>query len=119
MKAPYIGRRGQRQFWLMQQRFLLAIRDECRRSGDDFRLIIFPMLFGLESGYQFKDVEDEVARFARGAGIPVFSLTPGFLGRRSRSLWISPNDQHPNELGNRIAADTLFPYMKKVFLGDR
>lgn len=119
MKAPYVGRRSQRQFWLMQQRYLLAIRDACRRNGADFRLVIFPMLFGLESGYQFRDVEDEIARFAREAGIPVFSLTPSFLGKRSRSLWISPNDQHPNELGNRIAADALYPYLKRIFLGGR
>ena len=114
MKAPYLGRKRDRAFWIQQQRFLEAIRDECRRNGADFHLVIFPLLFGLESHYQFRDVEDAIARFADGAGIPVFSLTPGFLGQKSRSLWISSLDQHPNEKGNRIAADTLFPYLKKT-----
>ena len=114
MKAPYLGRKRDREFWLQQQRFLLAIRDDCRRNGVDLHLVIFPLLFGLESHYGFRDVEDAIAKFADGAGIPVFSLTPGFLGHKSRTLWISPYDQHPNEEGNRIAAETLFPYMKKT-----
>jgi len=80
----------------------------------DLHLIVFPLLYDLESEYRFHEVEKEITRFAGASEIPVFSLTPGFIGRTSRTLWISPHDQHPNELGHRIAAETLYPYLKKV-----
>ena len=51
-------------------------------------MVIFPMLFGLESNYQFYGVEKEVTKFANTNGIPVYSLTPAFLGQRSSALWV-------------------------------
>jgi lysophospholipase L1-like esterase len=44
----------------------------------------------------------------------VFSLTPGFVGQVSESLWLSKDDQHPNEKGHQVAADALYPYVKNV-----
>lgn len=114
MRDSYLGTDTQRQVWIERQKYLLNIRDGCKQNSIDFHLVIFPMLFGLESKYQFYDVEDEIIRFAKVADIPVFSLTPGFIGERSSTLWVADNDQHPNEKANRIAARILYPYLAKV-----
>jgi hypothetical protein len=113
MHKAYSNRDPQSR-WGREQRSLLVIRDMCKENNIEFHLVIFPLLFGLESSYPFYEEEKEIIRFARQAGIPVYSLTREFIGKRSRSLWVSQSDQHPNEKGNRIAADRLYPYVKGV-----
>jgi hypothetical protein len=72
------------------------------------------VLYNLNDNYPFYDVEEEISRFAEEANIPVFSLTSGFIGKNAADLWVSANDQHPNEQGHIIAADTLLPYVLDV-----
>lgn len=110
----YTGDPTQRSTWTEQQRYLLAMRDMCEQHGIPYHLIIFPMLLDLESGYRFQTAEDEISRFATQNRIPVYSLLPGFLGLQSSSLWVSRNDQHPNEKGHAIAAETLYPYLAGI-----
>jgi lysophospholipase L1-like esterase len=112
--AAYRGSPAERAEWERQQQHLREIRDECRRAGASFHLVIFPMLFGLEGPYRFAEVEEEILGFARAAGVPAFSLTPAFAGRESASLWVAPYDQHPNEAGHRVAAEALYPYLREV-----
>lgn len=113
LSLSYVGSKEDRLMWNKQQRHLRKIRDLCRDQGLPFQLIIFPMLFDLDH-YSFFPVEAEIERFAREAEIPVFSLTPGFLGRDAASLWVAANDQHPNAEGHQIAADTLFPLVEEL-----
>ena len=100
--------------WIEQQRYLLELRDRSEADGASFHLVIFPMPFRLDSGYQFHDVERAITEFAAQHGIPVISLTDGFLGLEANTLWVSPDDQHPNELGHRVVADTLYLYVRSV-----
>jgi hypothetical protein len=91
----------------------------CRQKQIPFHLVIFPLLFNLKS-YEFHGVEEEIKRFAKTHGMVLCSLTPGFLGKDDHTLWVAPSDQHPNEKANRIAADTLQPFIlstsKNLFL---
>ena len=73
----------------------------------------FPLLFDFDD-YRYFDIERGIERFAEEEGIPVASLTSGFLGRDAESLWVASNDQHPNEEGHRIAADTLYPHIQAM-----
>jgi lysophospholipase L1-like esterase len=116
IQKAYTGGEGERSTWIRQQQSLRDIRDLCLNNDIAFHLIIFPMLYDLDAGYQFHEVENEIVRFARDESIPVFSLTTGFIGQASHTLWISPNDQHPNAKGHMIAANTLYPYIKKVLM---
>jgi lysophospholipase L1-like esterase len=113
VQASYLGSKEQRKVWSLRSQALAEIAADCRRKGIPFHLVIFPFLFDLK-GYEFFAVEQEVARFARSHGIPVFSLTPGFLGEDEETLWVASNDQHPNEKGHRIAADTLLHYARSA-----
>ena len=114
MKNSYLGNETEKQTWYEQQGHLLEMQKICADNNIDFHLVIFPMLFGLEGNYQFHDVEEEINRFARAHQMPLFSLTPGFIGLESKSLWVSPSDQHPNEKGHQVAADILFPYIDEI-----
>jgi len=109
--AGYVGTKQQTAVWRKRRAHLTRLADACRAMGIEFHLVIFPMLVDLDD-YAFSAIEAEIVRFARANSIPVFSLTPGFLGEDDRSLWISPTNQHPNVEGNRIAADTLEPYLR-------
>ena len=113
LKAGYLGTPEEQRFWTKQKRALRDLAAECASAGIPFHLVIFPFLFDLKA-YEFGDIEAEIERFADKAGLPVFSLTPGFLGLDAHSLWVSRLDQHPNETGHRIAADTLFPYLRSA-----
>lgn len=116
LKQSYLGSHAERAMWRLQQRALLAMAARCRSESVPFHLVIFPLLFELD-GYAFHDVEAEIVLFAERNSIPVFSLTPAFLGKRDHELWVASNNQHPNALGHRIAAERLFPYVRDRVLG--
>jgi len=109
----YLGTSAERRTWERQQAALADLAQRCRRDGRSFHLVLFPLLFDLDH-YRFADVEVEIERFAREAGIPFFSLTPGFLGQDASRLWVAPDNQHPNALGHEIAARTLLPYLEEA-----
>jgi lysophospholipase L1-like esterase len=109
----YLGTDDERETWEKQQAALRRLQKICERRGIDFHLIVFPLLFDLDH-YPYQAVEDEILGFAEEAGIPAFSLLEGFRGRDARSLWVAENDQHPNEEGHRIAAETLLPYLREA-----
>jgi lysophospholipase L1-like esterase len=121
IRKSYLGSPEERRPWRLQRQALREIKSYCDDHGIDMRLVIFPLLYGLESEkkYQFHDVEDEITRFASEAGIPSFSLLQGFLGHDGRSLWVAPNDQHPNAQGHAIAANTLYPYFMQAIQSGR
>jgi len=114
MINSYIGSDKDKTEWVKQQHFLRRIGQFCEKNKIPCRLIIFPFLYGLESKYPFYAIEEEIMRFAQETDMEAFSLTQGFIGIESSALWVSASDQHPNEKGHKIAADTLYPYLKKV-----
>lgn len=109
--SSYLGSKRETSIWRRERESLLAISDACKKKSVPFHLVVFPLLSNLKN-YEFHGVEDEIIRFANTHQIPVYSLTPGFLGEEDRSLWVANNDQHPNEKGHRIAANTLLEYMR-------
>jgi lysophospholipase L1-like esterase len=113
MVSSYVGTSAEQEMWITQRRALLDLAMHCRRLGIPFHLVIFPMLYNLDD-YEFFEVEELIETFAADHDIPVFSLTPGFLGEEDHTLWVASNDQHPNEKGHRIAAETLLPYVREV-----
>jgi len=113
LTSSYLGSPDERAVWREQQQALLGISRACQEKNISFHLVIFPILFNLKD-YEFHEVEKEIQAFAENHDIPVFPLTPGFLGENDRTLWVASNDQHPNEKGHRIAAETLLPYLRTM-----
>jgi lysophospholipase L1-like esterase len=78
-------------------------------SEHDFgiMLTIFPVLWSLSDNYPFASIHEKVVDFASSLSIPVIDLQPEFAGYDGPELWVHPNNQHPNEIAHRIAADAL------------
>lgn len=78
-----------------------------RRVG--LLVVIFP-LFGnpLDERYPFAEIHAEVGRAAREAGARVLDLLPAYRGLNWEVLVVDgANDEHPNEIAHRIAANVL------------
>lgn len=95
--------------WGEARRSLQAIARECRSRGIPFVVAVFP-LFGnrLDEAYPFADIHDTVSHAARSAGATVLDLLPVYRGLDWRLLVEdAEQDEHPNEIGHRIAADAI------------
>ncbi|MBU0756392.1 MAG: SGNH/GDSL hydrolase family protein [Planctomycetes bacterium] len=113
MHSAYFGDESQTMEWKRAKKDLLELRDDSLSRGARFALATFPVLFDLdEEDYPLQAVCDEIERFACSQKIPVFSLLPAFRGLPAPDLWVAPLDQHPNELGHRIAADALIEFIE-------
>ena len=97
--------------WLRAQRLLVEEQQRLQARGTKLVLMIFPVLWDLGAGYPFKAVHATVSAFARENGIPVLDLLPAFEGHGGPELWVHPTNQHPNEVGHRIAGDALYDFL--------
>ena len=110
----YFGDDDQTAEWQRAQENLILIRDLARERSVQAALVIFPILVELDDEYPFQAICDLVDAFGRSAGLPVHNLLPAFVGRRGPDLWLDPRDQHPNELGHALAAQSLLPFVSKL-----
>ncbi len=102
--------------WGAAQRALKAMGGSCRARGVPLVVLIFP-LFGnpLDEAYPFPDLHVQVARVAAEAGAKVVDLLPYYRGLRWELLVVDGvNDEHPNEIAHRIAAQTLLKALDDV-----
>jgi hypothetical protein len=72
------------------------------------------LLVGLDRGYPFEDTTRVISAFLDTAGIARLDLLPVLRGRPDQSLWVHPVDRHPNEVANRLAAESLAPVVRRV-----
>jgi hypothetical protein len=106
--------------WIAAQRALRTMGGLCRERGIPFVVLIFP-LFGnpLDEGYPFAEIHAQVARAAAEAGARVVDLLPRYRGLRWDILVVDgTNDEHPNEIAHRIAANALLKAIDEVVPGD-
>ena len=116
--SGYTGSEAEKAIWYEQQGYLEAIQNLSLQNNVEVYLVIFPILYNLNNEYPFFTVDEEITDFALNSGLSVFSLTDGFMGYSAQTLWVSPNDQHPNKKGHQIAFEILYPYVKSVLPPD-
>jgi GDSL-like Lipase/Acylhydrolase family len=109
--------------WIASRRSLKTMGDFCRAHGIPFVVAIFP-LFGnpLDEGYPFAEIHAKVAQAAGDAGARVVDLLPRYRGLRFDLLVVDGvDDEHPNEIAHRIAANALLHDLDDVlpFTGGR
>jgi hypothetical protein len=103
----YLGaERAQR--WDRAQINLLAIARGCRQRKIKLLVVVFPLLVDLDRNYPFTAEIGEIMRFCRQNEIDCIDLLPTFLGKKPPLLWTLPTNAHPNEVANRLAAETIF-----------
>jgi hypothetical protein len=102
--------------WLACQKALHLMGGACRAKGVPFVVLIFP-LFGnpLDASYPFAAIHAQVAQVAAESGAKVVDLLPSYRGLRSDILVVDgADDEHPNEIAHRIAANVLLRTLDEV-----
>ena len=95
--------------WIAGQKALERMGGTCRARGVPFVVAIFP-LFGnpLDERYPFASIHAKVAEAAARAGARVIDLLPAYRGLRWDLLVVDGvDDEHPNEIAHRIAANVI------------
>jgi len=95
--------------WAAARRALAAMGGMCRAHGVPFVVVIFPLFANpLDARYPFADLHAKVAQAAGDAGAKVVDLLPRYASVDWRLLVVDgANDEHPNEIAHRIAAQAI------------
>jgi len=102
--------------WIACRQALRTMGAACRERGVPFVVVIFP-LFGnaLDDSYPFAEIHQMVSAAATGAGARVVDLLPVYRGLRWDILVVDgADDEHPNEVAHRIAANAILPVLDEV-----
>jgi len=103
--------------WIAGQKALGRMAELCKEKKIPLVVMIFP-LFGnpLDEAYPFPEIHAAVARAVAETGwARSLDLLPSYRGLDWRNLVVDgPNDEHPNEIAHRIAAQALITDLEKV-----
>lgn len=102
--------------WMAARAALRRMGGLCRERGVPLVVAIFP-LFGnpLDDRYPFPEVHAKVAQAAAEAGAKVVDLLPAYRGLRWDLLVVNGvDDEHPNEIAHRIAANVILHALDDV-----
>jgi hypothetical protein len=102
--------------WIAARAALRRMGGLCREKGVPFVVAIFP-LFGnpLDDRYPFAEIHAKVGQAAGEAGAKVIDLLPAYRGLRWELLVADGvNDEHPNEIAHRIAANVILHALDDV-----
>jgi lysophospholipase L1-like esterase len=59
--------------------------------------------------YPFEYIHSRMHQIAVEDGYTFIDLLPAFRGLSAEQVWAMPGDPHPNALGHRLMAETIFP----------
>jgi hypothetical protein len=102
--------------WTAARRALRAMGGMCRERGVPLVVAVFP-LFGnaLDDGYPFADIHAKVGQASAEAGAMVVDLLPFYRSVDWRLLVVDgADDEHPNEIAHRIAAQAISRAVERV-----
>lgn len=105
--------------WLAARQALKSMGALSRARGVPLVVAIFP-LFGnpLDGRYPFPEIHEKVAEAAAEAGAKVVDLLPSYRGLRWDLLVVDGvDDEHPNEIAHRIAANVILRALDDVVPG--
>jgi hypothetical protein len=103
-----------REGWERTQQRLREMDRRVRAGGGRFLVATWPLLVGLQGRYPFSETAHTIAAFLDAAGIARHDLLPALRGHEDESLWVHPVDRHPNEIGHRLAAESLAPVVSRL-----
>jgi lysophospholipase L1-like esterase len=103
-----------REGWTRTQGYLREMNKRMRERGGRLLVASWPLLVNLEGEDPFAAATETVSRFCVTAGIPWHDLRPALRARPTSSLWVHPVDMHPNELAQRLAAESLAPAVREL-----
>jgi lysophospholipase L1-like esterase len=100
--------------WTAAKQAFLQLRDECADRNIALQVVLLPELHELVD-YPFEAEYAAVSNFLEASGIPNLDLSPFFAGERDpQSLWVAPDDAHPNAEAHRRIAEYSFPFISEA-----
>lgn len=93
--------------------WLDRMQQTSREIGARFAVALFPFLYRLDESHPFLPLHEMVRATCERLGIPFEDLLEAFMGRDYADLWVHPSDQHPNEVGQRIAAEAIARFVRE------
>ena len=97
--------------WRETRRAFQRLAELCQSRGIGLRVVLLPELHELDD-YPFASEYRKVANFLESLGVQVLDLTPAFSDVRDpQSLWVSPDDAHPNAGAHRRIADASLKFL--------
>jgi lysophospholipase L1-like esterase len=100
---------GEPGFQVMQAK-LKELSDYAKARGIRVYLAMTPDVHNLVD-YKLGFVHDIMRRVASDDGYRFIDLLPAMQGRPPQDLFAMPGDPHPNALGHRLMAETIFPIL--------
>lgn len=99
--------------WNNCLRALEKFRDLTHERSIPMVLLVFPIFDSpMDDSYSYGALHDKMRKTGQSLGIPVLDLLAAYRGVDVYRLAVAPyTDAHPNELGHRIAADTILDYL--------
>ena len=97
--------------WIRAQEALEKAHAVAEKRAIPLVLVLFPLLWQLDSTHPFTAIHARVAETARSLGFHVLDLLPAFLGQDGPALWVHPANQHPNERAHALAAEAIERYL--------
>ena len=100
--------------WAQTRQLIKSMRDEAARSNVPFVIVITPDIHDLSPGTPYKKLLDKLESSFNGMGIPTvntFGALQKQFGGDVSTLWIQPDDPHPNAKGHAVMADVLYRFM--------
>ncbi|MBI4665118.1 MAG: hypothetical protein HY751_01775 [Nitrospinae bacterium] len=104
--------------WIKTKEAMGRLAALSKKEGFKVVVALLPELHAVGPKYGFQDIYDKVALAAKEAGIEeVVDLSPKFANEKPETLWVSPDDAHPNEKAHGIIANGLYEYLtaREVF----
>jgi len=90
---------------------LKRLADYARANRIRIYLAMVPDFHNLVD-YKFGFVHKLMEQNAKELGYRFIDLLPAVQGRRPEEIWAMPGDPHPNALGHKIMAETIFPVLQ-------
>ncbi|MEK6984229.1 MAG: SGNH/GDSL hydrolase family protein [Nanoarchaeota archaeon] len=91
----------------LNEEYFKEFKKISRENNSTLVIAIFPFIHQLDK-YPFAEQHKVISQMANENGIIIIDLLPYFKGINEKKLVVSKFDNHPNELGHRIAAEAIY-----------
>lgn len=96
------------EIWEKQKKRLDQIKKWCDERNAKLVVVVFPFMTGLGPEYGFEDAHRALREYFNQSKVSAIDLLPIYRKASPGSLVVNSFDAHPNELANRIAAESIW-----------
>lgn len=99
------------QGWVRARQAFVELRELCEEHTIGLQVFLLPDLHETRD-YPFRGEHRKVMEFLEREGIDAVDLAPFFADQDDpRSLWVAPDDAHPNARGHELIARYVYPFL--------